>query len=55
MQTNKSKLIINTDTWQNKLLKTAEQMLLLSITLKWDMFESSLNACGNEFHNEHLL
>jgi len=28
MQTNKSQLIKNTDTWQNKLLKTAEQMLL---------------------------
>jgi len=28
MQTNKSQLIKNTDTWQNKLLKTVKLMLL---------------------------
>jgi len=28
MQTNKSQLIKNTDTWQSKLLKTAQRMLL---------------------------
>ena len=28
MQTNKSQLIKSTDTWQSKLLNTAEQMLL---------------------------
>jgi len=28
MSTNKSQLIKKTDTWQSKLLKTAEQMLL---------------------------
>jgi len=35
MQTNKTQLIKNTDTWQSKLLNTAEQMLLfLKVTLK---------------------
>ena len=54
MQANKSQLIKNTDTWQGKLLKLLNRCCF-KVTLKWDMFEISLNACGNEFHNEHPL